>query len=148
MSMPPSQMPSPESRIDLKNLQLLVVEDEPAVRATIVETLQARGAKVVAVDSVRDGLAAIEQQRPDVIISDLHLPDGNGYALMQTAQTLLDLEGAQPLPAIAVSACPQTVNLEAIAAVGFKRYLAKPIRPERLLAIVGWLTGRVSNNRY
>ena len=126
----------------LENLHLLVVEAEPEAQTAIVTALESCGAKVVAVDSVQRGLVAVNQQRPDVVISDLHLPDGDGCSLMQTVKERTSLNRGTSVPAIAVSACARTVNLDQVAAAGFKRYIAKPICAERLVGLVARLTDR------
>lgn len=130
---------------DLGHLRLLVVEEDSTARETIVSALESCGAKVIAVDSIRDGLAEIEQQHPDLVISDLHLPDGSGDSLLRLLHQRQNLDQETPIPGVAVSSRPHSVDLDRIAEMGFKRYLAKPIHADRLIGIVASLTGRSPN---
>ncbi len=127
---------------DLDSLHLLVIEDEPDAQAAIVSTLQACGAQVVAVDSIRQGLAALEQQRPDLVISDLHLPDGDGYSLMRSVRLQEESDEVGTIPGIAVATSARGLDVERVVSAGFKRYISKPIQPSRLVRMVATLTGR------
>jgi CheY-like chemotaxis protein len=138
--------PDAQPLLDLENVRLLVVESEPETQAMIVSTLQACGANVVAANSVQSGLAAIDQQRPDVLISDLFLPDGDGCSLMRAVRQREAIDHKQAVPAIAVSSSARAVDLDQVVSAGFKRYLSKPIQSARLINLVGWLTNRIDIN--
>lgn len=130
------------SVIPLVNLRLLVVEAELEAQAEMVSALQACGAEVMTANSVATGLAALSQQRPDLMISDLHFPDGDGCSFLQIVRQQEAIDQMAAVPAIAVSASAKTVNLEQVIAVGFKRYLAKPIQLARLVDMIATLTDR------
>lgn len=127
--------------VDLEHLRLLVVEAEPDTQAAIVSALRSCGAEVTVADSVQAGLVAVCQQYPDVIISDLHLPDGGGCALMQDIKRWEEADQVKPVPAIAVSDSARAVDLDEVLAAGFKRYIGKPIHPSRLVDMVARLAG-------
>lgn len=131
--------------VDLENVRLLVVEAEPEVQAAIVSILQNCGAEVVAVNSVQAGLMAVDQQHPDVLISDLYLPDGDGCSLMHTVREREAIHNIRAVPAIAISEYAKTIDLDELITAGFKRYLSKPIHAGRLISLVAWLTDRGQN---
>ncbi len=131
--------------VDLENVRLLVVEAEPEAQAAIVAILQDCGAEVVAVSSVKAGLVAVDQQHPDVLISDLYLPDGDGCSLMQTVREREAIHNMRAIPAIAISEYAKTIDLDALITAGFKRYLSKPIQAGRLISLVAWLTDRAQD---
>ncbi len=124
----------------LNGLQLLVIEEEHDARTSMISMLQAYGADVVAAGSVDEGLAAVEAHHPDVLISDLKLPDGDGYTLMRTVRMHEAVNNIEQIPAIAVSASTKEIDLDRALSSGFKRYLAKPVRPERLISMIIGLT--------
>ena len=121
----------------LYGLQVLVVDDEPDSRDLIVTVMQQEGAKVISVASVKEALAALERQFPDVLISDISMPEADGYALISHLRS----QGGQ-LPAIALTAYARDEDQQQAIAAGFQRHLSKPIDPEELVIVVANLTGR------
>lgn len=122
--------------VALDEVRLLVVEDELDARCAIVSALQSCGAEVEAVGSLHEGLIAVQRYRPDILISNLDLPDGDGYALISMVRTLEAEQHVKRMPAIAISTSVKDVDLTQAVVAGFQRYLAKPIEPHRLIAAV------------
>src|SRR5207253_2278280 len=67
----------------LRGVKLLVVDDDADTRELLSMILQEAGAEVATAGSANDGLAAFERQRPDVLVSDIGMPDGDGYSLIR-----------------------------------------------------------------
>jgi len=110
--------------------RLLVVEDDPAILRFVRQALEAEGHQVFETDTVKRGLIEAGTRRPDLLILDLGLPDGDGMGLLR------DLRGWSPLPVIVLSARgDERDKIEALDA-GADDYLVKPFS-------VGELSARV-----
>jgi CheY-like chemotaxis protein len=142
-----SQADTSEAQPRFNRKRMLVVEAELETRGCIVNVLQACGAEVEAVDSLQAGLSAIAHHRPDVIISALQLPDGNGYNLITELRQFesddqLETIEQPKIGAIAVSSSLKEIDLDRALHAGFQRLIVKPIEPHRLIAVVASLTER------
>ena len=117
---------------DLSGLEILVVDDDVDVLAAYAELFQLLGARVSTAASGNAGWRCFESTRPDVLISDIQMADGNGYELVERVRSLPAGAGGLT-PAIAVSAEGSAKqSLEA----GFDAYLAKPVDPLSLVDLV------------
>lgn len=120
----------PTSRADLgvsRSLRILLVEDHADTAKLMRRLLAAEGHNVTLAGSVATGLAAVEQADPDVLISDLGLPDGTGLDLMRQL-----LASGKRLPAIALSGYGTAADIERSKAAGFLEHLVKPISIDTL----------------
>jgi CheY-like chemotaxis protein len=116
---------------------VLVLDDDADVREVITAMLEASGGIVTAAATVAAALIEIERMRPDVLLSDLSMPDRDGYDYIRCVRALDTAHGGS-IPAIALTAFGSTEVRERVMAAGFQRYLAKPIDlPELVAAIVG-----------
>jgi signal transduction histidine kinase/ActR/RegA family two-component response regulator len=110
-----------------RGLRILLVEDHPATRNVLSALLKQKGHGVVAAGSVAEGLRLAEGARPDLLISDLGLPDGTGWKLMN------DLRAQHPrLAGIALSGYGMDSDLQRTHEAGFAAHLIKPVSLERL----------------
>jgi CheY-like chemotaxis protein len=91
---------------------------------------------VRAVESAAEAVVTLEQERPDVLLSDIAMPGGDGYALLGQARARL--QGAA-LPAAALTAYAGTADRARALAAGFQAHLAKPVDPAELIAVVAQL---------
>lgn len=108
-------------------LRILVVEDHVATRRTLIRMLERRGHTVVGVGSGEDALAALNENPVDLVISDVGLPDTNGFALLPK------LRAIRPgIPAIALSGYGMPGDLERSSIAGFREHLTKPIPAQSL----------------
>lgn len=124
--------------IDLKGIQILVVDDMIDSQEFVAFVLEQAGAIVTPASSARAALELLAQVKPDVIISDIGMPDSNGYEMLQQIRThFIQL---QTTPAIALSAYASELDQQQAFAAGFQRHLAKPIDPEILVKTVALLT--------
>jgi CheY-like chemotaxis protein len=125
---------NPKSTL-LEGLRVLVVDDEHDARALIQTVLERQGAEVVAVGSAREALDALAARAPDVIVSDIGMPDEDGYALIRQVRARAKEQGGRT-PAAAVSAYVGEDNRRRALAAGFQLHVAKPVDPEELIAVV------------
>ncbi len=121
----------------LDGLSVLVVEDEEDTRALIEYVLHSQGANVTTAPSVADALEAMPKTRPDVIISDIGLPEVDGYSFMRKVREI-----NTETPAVALTAYARREDIENAAAAGFDLHIAKPIEPARLILAVDQLVRR------
>ncbi|HJT66674.1 MAG TPA: PAS domain S-box protein [Pyrinomonadaceae bacterium] len=139
----PAAVEEPVTDADLKNLSILVVEDELDALDLLAIDLREHGANVVGVPSASEALELLEQQRFDLIISDIGMADTDGYSLIRQVR---EHEGAQGehVPAIALTAYARAQDrLRAIAA-GYNTHVAKPVEIRELVSVVKCLTGKIS----
>lgn len=97
--------------------------------------LEQAGASVTAVASGIEALQAFSQALPNILVSDVGMPEMDGYMLMRQIRSLPLEEGGQ-IPAIALTAYAGELDQQQAIAAGFQRHLAKPIDPETVIAIV------------
>jgi CheY-like chemotaxis protein len=112
-------------------VHVLVVEDDADAREMLTGVLHQAGADVIAVGSASAALNVLHQQRADVLISDIGMPDEDGYALIHRVRAL-DAERGGAVPAIALTANARAEDRAHALAVGFQMHLAKPIDPGEL----------------
>jgi len=122
----------------LNSLRVLVVDDELDVREWICTVLEQSGAEVIAAASVGEALAALAQQRPDVLLSDIGMPREDGYALMRLIREL-EPEMGRTIPAVALTGYAREEDYTEAIAAGFQMHVAKPIRAAELVAVVASL---------
>ncbi|WP_340643545.1 hybrid sensor histidine kinase/response regulator [Phormidium pseudopriestleyi] len=129
----------PESEPSLEGINLVVVDDDPDTLEFLEFVLQQYGANVRAVNSAQQAIAAIEKSIPDLLLSDIGMPQMDGYMLIQELrQWEPQLGGA--IPAIALTAYAGETNRQQILEAGFQQHLAKPIQPAELVqAIAFWV---------
>lgn len=126
---------SPVKESDLSGIHILVVDDQTDSQEFIAFVLEQHGAIVTAVASGTDALQAIAQCNPNMIISDIGMPEMDGYMLLRQIRAL-GLEQGGQIPAIALTAYAGELDQQQAIAAGFQRHVTKPIDPEVLVAIV------------
>ena len=119
----------------LRDVQVLVVEDDVDARELVTTAMEHYGATVTAVASGVDALAALKIQHYDVLVADIGMADMNGYALIRTVRALAN-QAEQRLPAIAVTVYASAAERDSALAAGYDRHVIKPIDPERLAAVI------------
>lgn len=134
--------PSREQNLDLTSIRVLVIDDEPDSRELLAVMLTQAGAEVMSVASAAEFLAALESFQPDVAVSDIGMPEVDGYTLLRQVRSLSLEQGGQ-VPAIALTAYAGEIDQQHAIAAGFQKHIAKPIEPDQLVvAIVSLLSGR------
>ncbi|MFL6195983.1 MAG: response regulator [Thermoanaerobaculia bacterium] len=127
----------------LKEVRILVVEDEIDTRDLIALSLRQCGAEVMAVGSVQEALDEIDRRVPDVLVSDIGMPGEDGYDLIRKIREREPGQGAN-LPAVALTAYARAEDRLRALESGYQTHLAKPIDPSELVATVARLAGRRS----
>jgi len=128
---------------DLHGVRVLVVDDAPDERELFFEILTRAGASVETADSTATALALITHMRPDVIVSDIAMPDEDGYVFLRKLRAHADPVIAAT-PAVAVTAHARAEDRQNAFAAGFQRYVSKPVMPKDLVHTVGVLRARKS----
>ena len=126
----------------LDGLNVLVVDDEADARELITAVLEQQGISVTAVASAAEALAVLERSQPDVLISDIRMPEEDGYALIRKVRALESQKGWQ-IPAAALTAYVSEEQVKLLSA-GFQSYIHKLAEPRELIATVVQLAGRTS----
>jgi signal transduction histidine kinase/ActR/RegA family two-component response regulator len=119
----------------LHDLRMLVVDDESDARELLAVALEQQGAKVRAVSSVAEAFDLISQFKPDVLVSDIGMPNDDGYELIRRVRSLAPLQGGQ-IPAVAVTAYAGDDARRMTLDAGFNAHLAKPLDPAELLTVI------------
>lgn len=123
----------------LEGVRVLVVEDQADARELIVVVLQQAGAEVTGAASAAEALRVFVAEGFDAIVSDIGLPDGDGYKLLQRIR-----QRGATVPAIALTAYTRVEDRERALSAGFQLHMAKPIEPWRLVAAVSTVCQRTS----
>jgi len=123
----------------MDGLRVLVVDDEARFREMVAEMLGHCGAEVTAVGSVADALRMLPEVRPDVLLSDLSMPERDGYALIQAVRALAPERGGC-VPAVAVSGDTDGRTRQRAQMAGFDHYVEKPVDLHRLAAAIERMT--------
>ncbi|HEX8254394.1 MAG TPA: response regulator, partial [Thermoanaerobaculia bacterium] len=125
---------APLPRFD--GLDVLVVDDDPQARRFIAAALERAGAFVRDAAGVDEAIVAIRAQVPAVLVSDIAMPDRDGFELLEDVRNILHID-EQRLPAIAITAFGGTQDRVRILAAGFQRYILKPVDPLELTRVIG-----------
>ena len=125
----------------LDGVRVLVVDDEKDAREVIVAILEQRGARTFEAASVEEALARLDEERPDVLVSDIGLPEEDGYSLMRRIRALPRERGGG-IPAAALTAYARTEDRMQALLAGFQIHVPKPVQPAELIAVVSSLAAR------
>jgi signal transduction histidine kinase/ActR/RegA family two-component response regulator len=125
----------------LTGTRVLLVEDEADARAMLKALLEGAGASVNAVGSAAEAWAALEAADCDVLVSDLGMPDEDGYSLIRRVRGH-GSERVAGTPAVALTAYARDEDRERALAAGFDAFLPKPVEPSELVGVVADLAGR------
>jgi CheY-like chemotaxis protein len=120
---------------------VLVVDDEPDARALVERLLRDCDAVVTTAESADDAMAQLAATRPDVLVSDIGMPDVDGYELIRRVRALGVDQGGR-VPAIALTAYARAEDRVRAVVAGFQMHVSKPVEPAELIAMVASLAGR------
>ncbi len=125
----------------LGGLKVLVVDDDPDARESVSLALAQCGAKTAAVGSAREALQMLPEFRPDVLVSDIGMPDEDGCAFIRRVRSMT-LHGVGDVPAVALSAYSQPEEQRRALIAGFQEFVPKPVHVRELAAVVKTLAER------
>ncbi|MBG1270290.1 AAA family ATPase [Nostoc sp. WHI] len=128
-----------DKSLPLFGLEILVVDDDADMREFLPFMLEQYGATVITVASAIEALTALSQCQPNVIISDIGMPEMDGYMLMRQVRSLEPEEGGT-IPAIALTAYAGEIDYQQAIAVGFQLHISKPVDPEELVKAIASLS--------
>jgi PAS domain S-box-containing protein len=134
---PPHRSPS-GGVTSLSGIPVLVVDDEADARDLVATVLRAEGAEVLTAADADQAIELLRTRVPRLLISDVGMPDVNGYELMRRVRTRTGSTGAR-LPAIALTAYSREQDRRLALEAGFQAHVAKPVEPEELLRVVSSL---------
>jgi signal transduction histidine kinase/CheY-like chemotaxis protein len=138
--------PSFECPPALRGLHILVVDDESETRELLGYVLEQCGSTFAVAPSAGDALAALRDSTFDVLVSDIGMPDVDGYALIRSIRSLPANRGGL-IPAVALTAYARSEDRTKALRAGFDVHLAKPIDPAELLVVIATLVEGVKRRR-
>lgn len=123
---------------------MLVVDDEADTRELISTVLGLYKAQVSAASSTAEAFPMLEQLKPNVLVSDIGMPEENGYVLISRVRHL-DAERGGNIPAIALTAYAHEEDKRQALKAGFQTHLSKPVEPAELVTVVANLVATAQN---
>ena len=126
--------------VRLDALRVLVVDDDPDARRLLIKVLRDAGAVVMSAANAAEALAAIAESNPEVLVSDLGMPDQDGFDLIREVRR--HGHHAKDLPAVALSAFAHKNDRRRALLAGFQMHVPKPADPHDLTAAIASLAGR------
>ncbi|MGE0130785.1 MAG: PAS domain-containing protein [Blastocatellales bacterium] len=137
-------LPFSSSPLPLKGVWALIVDDEADARELVATLLSQYGARVTAASCAAEAFDKLCEgeagNRPDVLVSDISMPDEDGYMLIERVRQLAPEEGGK-IPAIALTAFERPSDRIKALASGFSMHVPKPVEPEELAMVIANLTG-------
>ena len=127
--------------LNLAGVRVLVVDDEPDARELVRRLLSGFDAEVRMAGSADEALAMFRAEPPDMLLSDIGMPEKDGFDLMRAVRALPAEQGGK-VPAAALTALARPQDRTRALLAGYQAHLAKPVGPAELIAMVATLTGR------
>jgi CheY-like chemotaxis protein len=127
--------------MDLRGVRVLVVDDEADARDLIKRVLGDCDAEVLIAGNAAEALAIVEQERPHVLVSDIGMPQVDGFELLRRVRALGEARGGK-VPAIALTAFARSEDRTRALRAGFLVHVSKPVEPSELVATVASVSGR------
>ena len=112
---------------------ILVVDDDPDMRQTLQIRLKASGYDVRCAEDGVGAISEVNRHTPDLIVLDLGLPAGDGFVVLDTLKTNLDLSS---VPVIVLSGRDRKANEERVLNAGGRAFLQKPVQTNEFLAVI------------
>ncbi|MDB5321748.1 MAG: domain S-box [Phycisphaerales bacterium] len=120
----------------LADVRVLLVEDDAKTRAAVQLILKACGADVAAASSAQEGRELFNQHRPQVLVTDIAMPEESGYELLQSVRKLERASGAPAVPAVALTAFASDEDRRRTTQAGFAAHVAKPFEPALFIRLL------------
>jgi len=130
-----------DTRPALTGLRILVVDDEPDACTLTRRVLEERGAQVITVSSAAEAMATVDDSSLlSVIVSDIGMPEQDGYDLIKQMRALPGDAGR--VPAVALTALARTEDRKRALLAGYQKHISKPFDPAELVAVIASVAGR------
>ena len=120
---------------ELYGLKILVVDDDKDTRELLEWVLTRAGAQVVAAESAKAAMEALEKERPHILVSDIAMPEEDGLSLMRRIRAMPRERGGR-IPAVALTAHSMVQDRLQSLRAGFQSHVPKPVVPEELVEVV------------
>ena len=133
------------SDAELDDLRVLVVDNESDAREILDITLTQRGAKVMTATTSREALRVLEEWMPDILVSDIGMPEEDGYMLISKIRAL-DPDRGGRTPAVALTGYAGPEERGRLLSAGYQIHVTKPVELNELISVIADLTGRASKN--
>lgn len=128
-------------RADLRGVKVLVVDDEPDSASLVKRVLEDCHAEVQSAASMDEALRKFTAYNPDVLLSDIGMPEHDGYELIRRVR---ELPGGEGVPAAALTALARAEDVDRALHAGFQTHVAKPLEPSTLVLVVEKLANQGS----
>lgn len=132
--------------VELSGITVLVVDDEPDARSIAKRILEEAKATVFTAGSAKEALEMLEQVKPDVLLSDIGMPDEDGYQLIRKIRSLPADRGGR-VPAAALTAYARSEDRRKALLAGYHSHIVKPIEPAELVTVIANIAGRTGAMR-
>jgi len=126
---------------DLAGIKVLVLDDEPDARALVKRFLEDCNAIAILAPSSEEAVEKVRTERPDVIASDIGMPEEDGYTFIRRVRALSPDQGGNT-PALALTAYARSEDRIKAITAGFQCHISKPVEPAELIAMIASLAGR------
>jgi CheY-like chemotaxis protein len=128
----------------LDGLHVLVVDDERDARDLLTTVLEQSGAEVTIAATVADALEKLQALKPDLLVSDIEMPNEDGYSLIRKVRALEDAQ-ARRIPAIALTAHARSSDRMRALSAGYQMHIPKPVEPAELVIVIANILNRGQN---
>ncbi len=125
--------------LSLKGLQVLVVDSDPDSRYLLTILFEEYGVETIAATSAIEALEILKQIKPDLLISEIRLPNEDGYSLMDKVKAF-EIQRQVHIPALALTVYAREDDRAHALSVGFGKHLSKPFDIDELIETVACLT--------
>ncbi len=123
----------------LSGVNVLIVDDEPDARELIKVILEQAQASVITAGSTVQALELLESNKPDVLVSDIGMPEEDGYQFIRLVRALPPAQGGK-IPAVALTAYARQEDRKLALLSGYQMHITKPVEPSELIAVISSLT--------
>jgi CheY-like chemotaxis protein len=130
-----------QSPARLEGVTVLVVDDEPDTREMLKVMIGQFGGEVRACASSEEAIRLLSEWKPDVIVSDIEMPDEDGYELIRKVRRLEADHGSRQIPAVALTAYARVEDRLRALSAGYQMHIAKPAEPAELAVVIASLAG-------
>jgi CheY-like chemotaxis protein len=130
--------PRVEYPAEVEGLDVLVVDDEEDARELLSALLARCKMRITTAATVEEAIRSVQENRPDIIVSDIGMPEEDGYALIRKLRALAP-EAGGGTPAVALTAFARTEERTKALVSGFNMHVPKPVEPSELLAVLASL---------
>jgi CheY-like chemotaxis protein len=126
----------------LRNLRVLVVDDEEGAREVASAILTQAQAEVRTAASAVDALKVMDEWQPEVLVADIGMPDVDGYEFIRRVRAR-GPQGGGDVPAAALTAYARIQDRMRVLSAGYQMHVPKPIQPEELVTVVASMAKRL-----